>query len=282
LVPIFGSLTEHFWALKIDPFMRLQTLTEARWILALFALLAVVAAFFSAWLSLIFLLLIFCTIAFFRDPERRVPRDSNFIVAAADGRVMDIVEWDENHVLKTRTRRVGIFLSIFDVHTNRAPIDGKVIYRQHEEGLCLDARRPDCSEKNESVTWAFENPRVTIVVRQITGAIARRIVAWAQVGDELKKGDRFGMIRFGSRTELYLPLNAELLVKVGDHVFGGSTIVARLAPTEETGCSASAKSASPLREGERTKVRGLTTHSQRQNPHPALSLEKGEATEDAT
>ena len=117
----------------------------------------------------------------------------------------------------------------------------KVTRRQYREGLCLDARRPDCSEKNESMTWAFENPRVTIVVRQITGAIARRIVAWAQVGDELKKGDRFGMIRFGSRTELYLPLNAELLVKVGDHVFGGLTIVARLAQTEETGCSASAE-----------------------------------------
>ena len=150
------------------------------------------------------------------------------VLAAADGTVMDIVELDENEVLKNKTRRVGIFLSIFDVHTNRAPIDGRVVYRQHRPGLCLDARRPDCSEKNESMTWAFENPRVTIVVRQITGAIARRIVTWANVGDELKRGERFGMIRFGSRTELYLPLNAELLVKVGDHVLGGSTIVARL------------------------------------------------------
>src|SRR6266699_777216 len=217
--------------------MRLQTLLEARWVLALFALLAVVAALFSVWLSLFFFLLFFFTVAFFRDPERTVPADPNFIVAAADGTVMDTIELDENQVLRTKTRRVGIFLSIFDVHTNRAPINGRVIYRQHQQGLCLDARRPDCSEKNESM-----------------------------------KGDRFGMIRFGSRTELYLPLNAELLVKVGDHVFGGSTIVARLAPTEETGCSVSAKSASPLREGERTKVRGLTTHSQRQNPHPALSL----------
>ena len=78
------------------------------------------------------------------------------------------------------------------------------------------------------MTWEFENPRITIVVRQISGAIARRIVAWANVGDELKKGERFGMIRFGSRTELYLPLSAELLVKVGDHVLGGSTIIARL------------------------------------------------------
>src|SRR6266446_113726 len=226
--------------------MRLQTLLEARWILAFFTLLAVAAAFLSLWFSLFFLFLFFCTLAFFRDPERTVPADPNLIVAAADGTVMDIVECDENQVLKTKTRRVGIFLSIFDVHTNRAPIDGRVIYRQHQQGLCLDARRSDCSEKNESVTWAFENPCVTIVVRQITGAIARRIVAWAQVGDELKKGDRFGMIRFGSRTELYLPLDAELLVKVGDHVFGGATIVARLAQTEESERLASAKSASPL------------------------------------
>jgi phosphatidylserine decarboxylase len=208
--------------------MRLQTTLEARWILAVFALLAVAAALLSVWLSLLFVLVFFCTIAFFRDPERTVPADPDLIVAPADGTVMDIIESDENHLLKAKTRRVGIFLSIFDVHTNRAPIDGRVIYRQHQEGLCLDARRPDCSEKNESMTWAFENPRVTIVVRQITGAIARRIVAWAQIGDELKKGERFGMIRFGSRTELYLPLNAEVLVKVGDHVLGGSTIIARL------------------------------------------------------
>ena len=208
--------------------MRLQTLSGARWILTFFALLAVAASFFALLLSFFFLLLFLCTVAFFRDPERMVPADPSLVVAAADGTVIDIVELDESEVLKTKTRRVGIFLSIFDVHTNRAPIDGRIVYRQHRVGLCLDARRPDCSEKNESITWAFENPRVTVVVRQITGAIARRIVAWAQIGDELKKGDRFGMIRFGSRTELYLPLNAELLVKVGDHVFGGSTIVARL------------------------------------------------------
>src|SRR5215469_14166492 len=208
--------------------MRLQTLSEARWILFFVALLSVAGAAFSAWLWWFFFLLFLFTVAFFRDPERTAPADPNLIVAAADGTVVDIVESDENQVLKKRTRRVGIFLSIFDVHTNRAPVDGRVIYRQHRAGLCLDARRADCSEKNESMTWAFENPRVTIVVRQITGAIARRIVAWAQIGDELKKGERFGMIRFGSRTELYLPLNAEVLVKTGDHVLGGSTIIARL------------------------------------------------------
>src|SRR6476620_861385 len=208
--------------------MRLQTLWEARWILLFFALLAVTGAIFSTWLLWFSFLLFLFTVAFFRDPERTAPADPNLILAPADGTVVDVVESDESQVLKTRTRRVGIFLSIFDVHTNRAPIDGRVIYRQHREGLYVDARRADCSDKNESMTWAFENPRITIVVRQITGAIARRIVAWAEIGDELKKGERFGMIRFGSRTELYLPLNAEVLVKTGDHVLGGSTVIARL------------------------------------------------------
>jgi len=208
--------------------MRFQTLSEARWIFAILVLFAVVGWLIAGWLSMLFLVLLFCTVAFFRDPNRRVPPDPHLIVAAADGTVADIAEVDEIEVLKTKTRRVGIFLSIFDVHTNRAPIDGRVIYRQHREGLCLDARRPECSEKNESMTWALENPRVAIVVRQLTGAIARRIVAWAEIGDELKKGQRFGMIRFGSRTEVYLPLAATVLVKVGDHVLGGSTIIAQL------------------------------------------------------
>ena len=208
--------------------MRLQTLLEARWILAILAGLAIVSSFLTLWLVLLFLLSIFCTLAFFRDPDRAAPPDPNLVVAAADGTIIDIVELDENEILKTKTRRVGIFLSIFDVHTNRSPIDGRIIHRQHREGLCVDARRPDCSEKNESMTWAFQNRHVTIVVRQLTGAIARRIVAWAKIGDELKKGERFGMIRFGSRTEIYLPLNAELRVKVGDHVSAGSTIVAQL------------------------------------------------------
>jgi phosphatidylserine decarboxylase len=208
--------------------MRAQTLLEARWILLVLALATVATWFISAWLTLIFLALFLFTIAFFRDPDRRVPADPKLIVAPADGRVSDIVELDEKEVLKTKTRRIGIFLSIFDVHTNRAPTAGRIVYRQHHEGLCLDARDPDCPEKNEAMTWALENSRGTIVVRQLTGAIARRIVAWANVGDELKKGERFGMIRFGSRTELYLPLDAEVLVKTGDHVFGGSTVIARL------------------------------------------------------
>ena len=208
--------------------MRLQTLAEARWILAILFFLALVSWFFNAWLSLFFFVLILYTLFFFRDPDRNIPADRNAVLAAADGTVTDISEVEETEVLKTRMRRVGIFLSIFDVHTNRAPIEGRITYRQHHEGLCLDARSQDCSEKNEAMTWGIENPRVTVVVRQLTGAIARRIVAWAEVGDQLAKGERFGMIRFGSRTEVYLPLTASVLVKAGEHVAGGSTIIARL------------------------------------------------------
>src|SRR6266436_5343432 len=208
--------------------MRFQTLFEGRWIFAILLILAGASALISWWLMFLFVALILYTIAFFRDPDRPDPADQRAVVAAADGAVADIQEIDETEFLKARTKRIGIFLSIFDVHTNRAPVDGRIAFQQHRKGLFFDARRPECSEKNEAMTWAFQNPRATIVVRQLTGAIARRIVAWAKIGDELKKGERFGMIRFGSRTELYLPLNAELLVKVGDHVSAGSTIIAQL------------------------------------------------------
>ncbi len=208
--------------------MRWQTLYEGRWIFGVLALLAIAASFLTVWLALVFIALILYTFAFFRDPERASPTDAESVVAAADGVVADIVEIEETEVLKSTMKRVGIFLSVFDVHTNRAPIGGRVTYREHREGLCLDARSPDCSGKNESMTWAFENPRATLVVKQLTGAIARRIVGWSKVGDELRKGERFGMIRFGSRTEVYLPLDATILTKVGDRVVGGATVIARL------------------------------------------------------
>ena len=208
--------------------MRFQTLYEGRWIFAILFSLAIVCSFFSVWLTLICLALIGYTFAFFRDPARPDPTDKNGVVAAADGTVLDIVEAEEPEVLRSRTKRVGIFLSIFDVHTNRAPVAGRIIFRQHHKGMCLDARRPECSEKNEAMTWAFQNPRATIVVRQLTGAIARRIVAWSKVGDEVERGERFGMIRFGSRTEVYLPLSAKVLVKIGDRVKGGASVIAQL------------------------------------------------------
>jgi len=208
--------------------MRWQTLYEGRWIFAILFSLAIVCSFFSVWLTLICLALIGYTFAFFRDPARPDPTDKNGVVAATDGTVLDIVEAEEPEVLRSRMKRVGIFLSIFDVHTNRAPVAGRIIFRQHHKGMYLDARRPECSEKNEAMTWAFQNPRATIVVRQLTGAIARRIVAWSKVGDELKRGEHFGMIRFGSRTEVYLPLSAKVLVKIGDRVKGGASVIAQL------------------------------------------------------
>ncbi len=208
--------------------MRWQTLYEARWIFAVLLALGAISAFFELWLSLPWLILIAYTFFFFRDPDRSSPQDSNSVVAAADGVVVEIAEMDEPEVVHKTMRRVAIFLSVFDVHTNRVPIDGRIIYRQRREGLCLDARNPECSIKNEAMIWGFENSRATIVVRQITGAIARRIVGWAQMGDDLRKGDRFGMIRFGSRTEVYVPLDAQILVKVGDRVEGGASVIAQL------------------------------------------------------
>jgi phosphatidylserine decarboxylase len=173
------------------------------------------------------LLILFC-INFFRDPERTAPADPKAVVAAADGTVTAVEELEENEVTKTRMKRVAIFLSVFNVHVNRAPLDGRVVYTKHFPGTYLDARNPESSKKNEAMTWGFENQQATLVVRQITGAIARRIVAWSKPGDILKKGERFGMIRFGSRTEVYLPLNCEITVKPGDKVEGGATVIAKL------------------------------------------------------
>ena len=208
--------------------MRFQTLYEARWIFLVLALLGVVGGYASPWLLFPVLLLIIYTFWFFRDPARISPNDPDAVLAAADGTVADIVEIDEPEVIQARQQRVGIFLSVFDVHTNRAPVEGKIVYWKAHAGLCLDARHADCTTKNRAMTWAFKNPRGTFVVRQLTGMIARRIVAWSKVRDTLNKGDHFGMIRFGSRTEVYLPLDAEVLVKVGDRVTGGVSVIARL------------------------------------------------------
>ena len=213
--------------------MRFQTLYEGRHIFAVvFALGAL--GWFLAWtwlLVLAGLLLLFC-LNFFRDPDRPIPPGDDVVIAAADGVVADIEEMEEDEVLKTRCRRVGVFLSVFDVHVNKAPIAGKITYRQHYPGKppgpYLDARHPECSKFNEALTWAIEGKRATLVIRQITGDIARRIVPWSQVGDVVDKGFRFGMIRFGSRTEVFLPLSAEVRVKIGDKVKGAETIIAEL------------------------------------------------------
>jgi phosphatidylserine decarboxylase len=212
--------------------MRFQTLYEGRYIFAVLILAATASAWLGWWLVVfVFALLILFCINFFRDPEREIPGDENIVVAAADGVVDEIVEIEETEVLKAKCRRVSIFLNVFDVHVNRSPIAGKIIYTNHYPGTYpgpfLDARNPDCAKFNEALTWAFEG-RATLVVRQITGAIARRIVPWSKMGDTVLKGFRFGMIRFGSRTEVYLPLDAEVTVKIGERVIGGASVIAKL------------------------------------------------------
>lgn len=209
--------------------MRFQTLYEGRHIFAVILVLGVGGGVLGwTWLVLLAVALFIFCLNFFRDPERESPAGDDVVVAAADGVVADIEELEESEVLKTKCRRVGIFLSVFDVHVNKAPIAGKIIYQRHHPGLYLDARNPECSQKNEALTWAIEGAKATLVIRQLTGAIARRIVPWSQVGDVVPKGFRFGMIRFGSRTEIYLPLSATVEVKIGDRVVGASSVIARL------------------------------------------------------
>jgi phosphatidylserine decarboxylase len=208
--------------------MRWQTLYEARWIFAVLIALAIASTFVTPWLALVFALLILYTFYFFRDPERVLPTEDNIAVAAADGLIVEIVDMEEPDVTKQTMRRVAIFLSVFDVHTNRAPVAGTIIHSERRVGKMLDARHADASRLNECRTWGIQSAHGVIVVRQITGAIARRIVAWSQVGQQVARGERFGMIRFGSRTEVYLPTTAEVLVKIGDRVQGGVSIIARL------------------------------------------------------
>ena len=137
--------------------MRFQTLFEGRHIFAvLFALLIAATVVHWWWLVIVCALFVLFCVNFFRDPEREIPPGDDVVVAAADGVVVDILEIDENEVLKTKCRRVGIFLSVFDVHVNRAPIGGKITYTQHHPGKYLDARNPECSKLNEALTWAFE------------------------------------------------------------------------------------------------------------------------------
>ena len=208
--------------------MRGQTLYEARWIFLVLGVLTILIGLINPWLVVLGVLLILYTFYFFRDPERVVPTDPDLVVAAADGKIVAIEDVEEAEVVKGMMKRVAIFLSVFDVHTNRAPVAGKITYTERRVGKMLDARHPDASRLNECRTWAIQHDHRTVVVRQITGAIARRIVAWAKVGESVARGERFGMIRFGSRTEVYLPMDTEIVCKVGDRVQSGVSVIAKL------------------------------------------------------
>jgi len=211
--------------------MRWQTLCEGKWILLTLIVATVAAWLYAPWAAVVPAALIVFSLWFFRDPERRIPQGPGLIVSPADGRVTDIEEIEEAEFLHRRVRRVGIFLSVFDVHVNRAPAAGRVVYCADFEGSYHDARSPAASTHNTARTWGFDcGDGLRLVVRQITGAIARRIVPWVELDQTVSRGERFGMIRFGSRTEICLPLEAEIAVSIGQHVEGGSTVLARLAP----------------------------------------------------
>jgi phosphatidylserine decarboxylase len=206
---------------------------EGRWIfLILIAGVILATAFGFFFLTLpITALILFC-LWFFREPYRTPPSDPAVAVSPADGTVTLVDEVVEDQFFKRRMKRVSIFLSVFDVHVNRSPIAGEVLFTEGRGGLYLDARKPEASVLNESLFWVFgpkEDPSRAVGVKQITGAIARRIVLWARVGESMERGERFGMIRFGSRTDLYLPLDYEILVSTGEKVKGGETAIARMA-----------------------------------------------------
>ncbi len=166
------------------------------------------------------------TFNFFRDPPRRIPLEPNLLVSPADGTVVEISEVREEEFLKTPCTKVAIFLSVFDVHINRSPCAGTVVAVRYKPGKFLDARDPRCGAENESNELQVGN----VLVRQIAGLIARRIVCQARPRDVLARGEKFGMIKFGSRTELYIPKEQveELRVKLKDKVKGGETVIARV------------------------------------------------------
>jgi phosphatidylserine decarboxylase len=169
----------------------------------------------------VFLLLTVFMAYFFRDPQRSVPGEAGIIVSAADGRVTRVEERENG-------KFVSVFLSPLDVHVNRAPIAGKVIKVDYIKGKKNPATSDEASLINERNALTIEGEKMTGVCTQIAGIVARRIVCWSKTGDRLERGEKFGLIKFSSRTDLLMPNEVEVLVKVGDRVTGGETVIARL------------------------------------------------------
>jgi phosphatidylserine decarboxylase len=165
---------------------------------------------------------------FFRDPERTVPQDPGLIVSPADGKVVLVDEVREDKFLGRPAKRVGIFMNVLDVHVNRSPVAGTVVTSSHQAGGYKAAQRLDAAQVNEQQATLLEGEDgQRLLVVQIAGLLARRIISYAEPGQKLARGERLGLICFGSRVDLYLPLEAEVLVKVGDRVQAGSSILAR-------------------------------------------------------
>ena len=191
-------------------------------IAVVFAVLAVVLVFNQLWFAAAAFLILSAFMAFFfRDPQRTIPTEADIIVSAADGRVTRVEDRAEG-------KFVSVFLSPLDVHINRAPIAGKVVKVEMFQGKKAPATSNEASQTNERNAVTIEGEKMTVVCTQIVGIVARRIVCWSKVGDTLDIGEKYGLIKFGSRTDLLMPENTEIFVKVGDKVVGGETIIGKL------------------------------------------------------
>ncbi len=182
-------------------------------------------------LAALFSLLAFFVLWFFRDPTRRAPDAANVVVAPGEGRVIDIKDVHEPSFLRATARRITIFLSVFDVHLQRAPVSGTVEHRSYKPGKFAVAWLEKASEDNEQASLGITTPNGRVLVRQIAGLIARRIVTDHAEGDRVERGQRIGIIRFGSRVDLFVPLDWEITCKVGDRARVGATPLARMPAT---------------------------------------------------
>ncbi|HEY9426216.1 MAG TPA: phosphatidylserine decarboxylase family protein [Gemmatimonadaceae bacterium] len=165
---------------------------------------------------------------FFRDPERTGPRGEALVVSPADGRVVMITEVEEPAFLKSKAIRISIFMNIFNVHVNRYPVSGEVAYLHYNPGKFLNAATEKSSLENEQMSVGIESGGRKILVRQIAGLVARRIANYAHMGDSAKQGERMGIIRFGSRVDVFLPTGAKVIAKLGDAPAAGTTVLAEL------------------------------------------------------
>ncbi|HXG97291.1 MAG TPA: phosphatidylserine decarboxylase family protein [Gemmatimonadales bacterium] len=202
------------------------------WPFIAIAWLVTLAAAFLWWPAAIVLgILAVWVVAFFRDPIRPGLRGDRFVVAAAEGHVVHVIETDEPMYVKERSVRISIFLSVFDVHVNRYPVDGTVELVHYHKGKFLHAADEKASLDNEQSSIGMRGPHGRVLVRQIAGLIARRIVTDSKPGDRVTQGARLGLIRFGSRTDVFLPLSARPAIKVkpGDRVRVGGTVLAEYA-----------------------------------------------------
>jgi phosphatidylserine decarboxylase len=163
---------------------------------------------------------------FFRDPVRQGPRGKNLILAPADGRVVTITEAEEPAFVRGPAHKISIFMNVFDVHVNRYPVDGEVAYRHYRAGKFVNATLDKASSDNEQMSLGIRSSHGPLLVRQIAGLIARRIVTDNDEGDQVCQGERLGIIRFGSRLDTFVPVDARVTVKQGDRTMAGVTVIA--------------------------------------------------------